>query len=311
MFSNLQQLVGGYPWYEIVLEMAVIGAVIYLIFRFLRGTRGAGVIKGFFIILVVLTLLIKVLGQSGAFERLEYIYTTFLGLVAILLLVVFQPELRQAMIRLGRTRFMGGTHRRETSHVVESITKAVHVLSKSQFGALMAIERNVGLRGIEATGEKLDAVLSSRLLESIFWPNNPLHDLGVVIRGERVVAANVQFPLAEEGVVEHNLGSRHRAAIGLSMDSDCIVVIVSEETGAISIAAHGNLDREIPHDEFEQVLTRYLMGPRGDLSAPLADEPSGEQTESQSTATSDLAAKTARTSPPSTTASPLAKESRA
>ena len=215
MFSNLQQLVSGYRWYEIVFEMAVIWAVIYLVFRFLRGTRGAGVIKGFFIILVVLTLLIRVLGQgSVAFAQLNFIYDRFLGVIAILLVVVFQPELRQAMIRLGRTRLMRGTQRREISHVIDSIVKAVQVLSKSQFGALIAIERNVGLRGIEATGERLDAMLSSRLLESVFWPNNPLHDLGVIIRGDRIVAANVQFPLAEEGVVEHNLGSRHRAALG-------------------------------------------------------------------------------------------------
>src|SRR5690606_38386679 len=110
-------------------------------------------------------------------------------------------------------------------------------------------------------GQALDAVISARLLESIFWPNSPLHDLGVVVRGNRIVAAGVQFPLAEEGVLPPRSGSRHRAAAGLTMESDCVVVIVSEETGAISIAANGKIEYNLPRDRLEEILAEKLQAP--------------------------------------------------
>ena len=261
MIPGLDQIVRrltSYPWYEVVVELVVIWICIYLVLRFLRGTRGAGVVKGFAVIVVVLTLVIRVLGRgTEAFERLNFIYERFLGLVAILLIVVFQPELRRAMVRLGETRwFRSGNRNVDT--VVTAVAEAAEFLSKSQFGALIAIQRNVGLSAIAASGTPLDARVSARLLQTIFWPNSPLHDLGVVIQGDRITAAGVQFPLAEEGVASADLGSRHRAGLGLSSEADCIIVIVSEETGRISIAEHGRLERGIPRDQLAGILTEKL-----------------------------------------------------
>ena len=261
MFGNPAQLIRSYQLYQVIIEMAVIWIFVYAVFRFLRGTRGAGIFKGFAILFVLVTLLIRVLGQgSNAFERLNFIYDKFLGLLAIVLIVIFQPELRQAMIRLSHTRQFRGSrgHARE---VIESVREAVEFLGKNQFGALIAIERSVKLGGLVEGGQALDARISARLLESIFWPNSPLHDLGVVIRENRIVAAGVQFPLAEEGMLPPRTGSRHRAAVGLTMESDCVVVIVSEESGALSIAERGQIEYDIPRQELASILSKRLAAP--------------------------------------------------
>lgn len=260
----LQQLIQSYDPRHLAIELAVIWICVFIIFRFLQGTRGAGVIRGFAIMLVVATITVKILGEaSDAFTRLNFLYDRLIGLVAILLIVVFQPELRQAMSRLGHALHFRGS-RGSVDTVVEAVSQAVEFLSKSQFGALIAIERNIRLGELVQTGTYLDARVDARLLESIFWPNSPLHDLGVVIRGDRIVAASVQFPLVEEGALSTRFGSRHRAAAGLSLESDCIVVIVSEETGGIGIAEHGRIVHDIPRDRFPHVLAERLGASPGD-----------------------------------------------
>lgn len=256
--GNPIQLLRSYSLYEVILELAVIWFCVYVIFRFLRGTRGAGIIKGVAILLVLITLLTRVLGHNtDTFARLNFIYDRFLNLLAIVLIVVFQPELRQALIRLSspspfRTQ-------RSQHKVVAAIADAVTFLSKSQFGALIAIERNVRLGGLMESGQALDAQLSARLLESIFWPNSPLHDLGVVIRDDRIAAAGVQFPLADAGTLPANVGSRHRAAVGVTNESDCLCVVVSEETGKISIAEYGRIEFDIPRESIAEVLASRLQ----------------------------------------------------
>ncbi|MEM7227938.1 MAG: diadenylate cyclase CdaA [Planctomycetota bacterium] len=259
MLTSLTKLIQNYHWFEILVEMAVIWCVVYLIFRFLQGTRGAGVIKGVVVLLVVLTLLIRVAGSAGdVLGRLDFIYNRFLGLLAILLIVVFQPELRQAMIRLGHTRMFRLGRAPQTERVIEAVSDAVLFLSKNQFGALIAVEREVRLGGLSDVGVELDAKISARLLETIFWPNSPLHDLGVIVRDDRIVAASVQFPLIEEGAIMGTPGSRHRAAAGVSLESDCVVVIVSEETGAISIAERGQITFDISRDQIRDEIARRL-----------------------------------------------------
>lgn len=261
MLDSLQQILrrlGSYPAYEVALELFVIFLCVYLVLRFLHGTRGAGVIRGVALLVVILTILIRVLGEAtAAFTRLNFIYGKFLGLLAILLIVVFQPELRRAMVRLGTTRLFrlsSGT----VLPVVDAVTEAVHFLSKSKFGGLIAIQRDESLNGIAESGVRLNAEVSARLLQSIFWPNNPLHDLGVVIQDDRILAASVQFPLVEEGAAPEELGSRHRAGMGLSSETDALIVIVSEETGQISLAQFGRLERNIPRDQFRDRLLECL-----------------------------------------------------
>lgn len=257
--DSILQFFRGYPTWEVLLELAIIWACVYMVFRFLQGTRGAGVIKGFAVVIVLLVLGFQLIGESSSvLGRIKYISNQLLSLLAILLVVVFQPELRQAMIRLGNTRILGRRNPRVT-RVADSVTDAVEFLSKNSFGAIMVIERSGRLGGLTENGVQLDALITSRLLETIFWPNSPLHDLAVVIRGDRVVAASVQLPLAETGAVANQLGSRHRAAVGISTESDCLVVIVSEERGEARLSEYGTLSPPIPMSEFKAALLERLQ----------------------------------------------------
>ena len=172
--------------------------------------------------------------------RVRFLSDRVVGLVAIMLVVVFQPELRQAMITLGQAKFL----RRGPSvrdRVVASVSEAADFLSKSQFGAIIVFERGLGLESLFRNAVPIDATVDARLIEAIFYPNNPLHDLAVVIRGDRIAAAKVQLPLAPPGRVPSQLGSRHRAALGITLDSDCLVPVVSEENGRVRFAENGEL----------------------------------------------------------------------
>lgn len=270
-FRQLWERVLGYlrnEPLEVFFELAVIWVVVYMMVRFLRGTRGARVIKGMALILIVGTLLVQVLGGEDTFERLKFLYGNFLAFASLMLVIVFQPELRRALVRLGEARlFRSGGLRK--ARVVEEVLASLAYLSKNKIGALIAFERQVGLRGIIEAGTALDAEVSKELLNTIFWPGSALHDMGVVIRGDRIVAAGVQFPLAEGERIPQELGSRHRAAIGLSQESDALVVVVSEETGTISVADRGELTRGLTADELRPLLSR---GVSSVVLAP-SDEP--------------------------------------
>lgn len=247
-----------YPWWEVAIELAVLWLIVYAALRFIRGTRAAGAFKGIIILLLGGWLVVRLLSRGDLLPRLGIIYNTLLQYAAIALLVTFQPELRRALIRLGETPFLWGQSA-DVRPVVGSVVSAARFLSRSKFGALIAIERNVGLRDTLETGKQLNADVSEELLCSIFWPNNPLHDMGVVIRGPKVVAAGVQFPLAEAGdMPDERLGTRHRAAMGLARASDALIVVVSEETGIISLAENGTLHRGLTPDALRDELVRRL-----------------------------------------------------
>jgi len=245
--------------YQLLVEVVLIWAVVYLIVRFLRGTRGAGVVKGVALLLLVGTLVLAVLGRGSGFDRLNYLYSNFVAFFSLILIIVFQPELRRALTRIGEASlFRGGGLRK--ARVIEELLASVEYLSKSKIGVLVAIERQVGLQGVIDVGTRLDAEVSQELLNTIFWPGSALHDMGVVIRGDRIVSAGSQFPLADGEGLPQELGSRHRAAIGLSQESDALIVIVSEETGTISIAERGTLTRRLSLDDLRTALSRGLTG---------------------------------------------------
>jgi diadenylate cyclase len=194
--------------------------------------------KGLLVLVVVLLLGLRALGASESFSRLRYVSEAMVQFVAILAIVVFQPEIRQGMVRIGQALSRRG-RRAGIEMIADAVEDAVRTLSKGRIGAIMVIERNVSLEGMAANGVTVDAVLDARLLESLFWPNSPLHDLAVVIRGNRIAAASVELPLAETGSLSSAMGSRHRAAVGATLDSDALVVVVSEETGKVVIAEGG------------------------------------------------------------------------
>jgi diadenylate cyclase len=277
MPDRLRQLLSrlaDYPWWEVALELAVMWVLVYAVLRFVRGTRAAGALKGMVILFFGGWIAVRLLSMADLFPRLAIIYNTLLGYAAIALVVTFQPELRRALIRLGETPLLRGSIA-QVRPIVDALVDSSTFLSKNRFGAIIAIERQVGLRDAIESGKKLNADLSAELLSSIFWPNSPLHDMGVVIRGDRIVAAGVQFPLADAGdMPDEHLGTRHRAAVGLARSTDAIVLVVSEETGTISIAEGTSFTRRLtPQSLREYLLTR--LGQRGPdqprPSAPAAD----------------------------------------
>jgi diadenylate cyclase len=251
-----------YPAWQVLVELAVIWIVVYVIFRFVQGTRAAGALKGLLVLLIVVTVLSRVFGGTGSFQRLGLLYDRFLALVAISLVVIFQPELRRALVRLGETPFFR-TSPKDLKFIADEIATAAAYLSKAKFGAIIVVERNVGLAGLIEGGTILGAELSSRLLQTIFFPGSALHDLAVIIKGRTIHAAGVQLPLAEPSEMpDPTLGSRHRAAVGLSRECDAIVVIVSEETGACRIAERGRLsDRLTPAALREELEARMARVP--------------------------------------------------
>ena len=254
----LLERVATYAWWEVLVELLSIGIVVYVVLRFVRGTRAAGALKGALVVLIALTLVARIIGAEQSFERLTYLYQTFLTIAAITLVVVFQPELRRAFIRLGETPlFRRG--QQGVKGVVDHVVDACTFLSKARFGGLIVIERDIGLRGLVEGGTPIGATVSSALLQTIFHPGTALHDLAVVISNDQIEAAGVQLPLAEpEEMPSRSLGSRHRAAVGLTKECDAVVVVVSEETGRISIAERGRLELGLTPERLREELIRRL-----------------------------------------------------
>jgi diadenylate cyclase len=255
--SNFYHAVVAIGWWRVLLELLMIGIVVFWVIRFLQGTRGARMLKGIATVLITLYLLVTFAGNYFLLDRLVFLYEKFLLFASFALAVVFQPELRRGLMRLGETRlFRGFTD--EVTQDIENIVESATFLSRRKIGGLIAIEREVGLGGIAESGTRINADLSPDLLNTIFWPNSPLHDLGVVVSQGRVAYAGVQFPLAESGELERELGSRHRAAVGMSQESDALVVVVSEETGDISLAEGGKLFRKLTPEGLRGLLHDLL-----------------------------------------------------
>jgi len=242
----------------VAIELAAIGLVVWKALRFLEGTRGERLFKGATLLLVVVHLFMRLLPTSGGWDRLNFLYGRFLFFAFLALVVVFQPELRRALMQLGQTRLF----RTQTSRVelmIQQLCQSVGYLSRNKIGALVAIERHVGLGGLVDAGTPLEARVTSELLNTIFYPGSALHDMGVVIQEGRVTAAGVQFPLAETGATDRSLGSRHRAALGLSEECDAVVLVVSEETGRVSLAYDGQLSVGVPVDGLSDLLGALLL----------------------------------------------------
>jgi diadenylate cyclase len=254
-------------WLEVLVELALIWIVVWLVYRFLRGSRAARMFKGLGLILLIISLLILVLARENAFARIQFLYKGFLGFAAIALVVIFQPELRRALVRLGEARLFRGTTT-QLSPVISEIIEACAYLSKNKIGAIIAIERETPLGGIIESGTRLNSTVSAELIQTIFWPGSSLHDMGMVIARGQITAAGVQFPLAEGDDLDQELGSRHRAALGLSNEADCLVVVVSEETGTISVAERGQLIRPLTPEALESILRKGMS------ASAEADQPS-------------------------------------
>ncbi len=272
-FQSYFSRISSYPWWIVLLELLLIGVVVHSVIEFLRGTRGARLIKGTALFLVVAYIIIRLGGEK--LRRVEYLYSQLLFFATFAIVVVFQPELRRALIRLGEARLFRsvGSPVRPT---VDAICRSAAYCSKNQIGALIAIERDVGLGGLSENGTIMNATLSPELLNTIFWPGSMLHDMGVVVRSGKLAAAGVQFPLSESEDVSPELGARHRAALGLSQETDAVIVIVSEENGTVSVAENGRLIRNLTIEGLEALLVEMLSRPTVTLSGRKSAAPKEE-----------------------------------
>jgi len=281
--QDLFQRLGSYPIHFVLIEMVLIWLIVYLVLKFVRNTRAAGALKGILVIVLVVALVAWVLGGGATLPRLGLLVDRFLAIFAVALVVIFQPELRRAAIRVGEAAFFRSSPS-EIQHVVESITEASRYFSRSRFGAIIVIERRVGLEGLVEGGTRLGAEVSTRLLQTIFFPGTALHDLAVVIKGRVVHAAGVQLPMADPlDMTDPAFGARHRAALGLAKECDALVVVVSEETGQIRIAERAAISTALDPDELRaELLKRLQKEPPASSGETAEEESQREQPEEKS-----------------------------
>jgi diadenylate cyclase len=237
---------------KIAFEIAILWWVIYAILVFIKGTRAVQLLKGL-IVIVLLFFLVEKLGL----DAVSWILAKILAISVIGFLVIFQPEIRRGLARIGQFGIFTAKER-----IVDELVKAAEWLSERKYGAIIAIEREVGLGSYIESGVNLDGKVKSELLETIFIPNTPLHDGGVVIQMDRITAAGCLFPLAQDSQLAKQQGTRHRAAVGLTEETDAVVMVVSEETGAISIVAGGRLTKDLSGESLYRALTNLLYKPK-------------------------------------------------
>jgi diadenylate cyclase len=240
---------------RIACEIGILAFLIYSTLLFMRGTRSAPILAGFTIIALLLSFLSRYLGL----EVLEWLLMKMWALAALSVLIIFQPEIRRAFAEVGSSQArLRNTSRRERQRI-DVLVNSVFSLATHRIGALIAIERDIGMRAISETGTLIQAPLSQELLTTFFFPNTPLHDGGVIIRGGTIVAAGCVFPLTRDPDMSKSLGTRHRAGVGLTEETDAIVLIVSEESGAVSLAYKGRLLRGLNRHRLERHLTKHLL----------------------------------------------------
>ena len=259
ILANLTNL-GAYGIISFVIDIIIVLFIIYKAFSLLKGTRALQLLKGI-VVLVILTFL------SGFFRLtiLNYILTSVMSYGVIMLIIIFQPELRRALEQLGTTnklsRILGidkDLNAKKKENVYKIAIAAVE-LAKQKKGALIVIERDIKIQDIVSTGIMMNSEISPQLIVNIFEPNTPLHDGAVIISDNKIAAASCMLPLADDKDIARELGTRHRAAIGISKESDALVVVISEETGRMSIAKDGTLIADVREDVLKKILIKNII----------------------------------------------------
>ena len=266
LFSQLQTFfwnIFNRPQLNDLLDILIVAVLIYQMIMLTRDTRASEVLKGF-LLLVGASLLSSLLGLTA----LTWVLKQILSNGALVLVVLFQPEIRRVLEQLGRGAKMEHfqSDGEENQRIISEITQCLTSLSRRRVGALIVFERRTGLKDVMETGTRLDSTISAPLLENIFEPNTPLHDGAVIIRGTRIVSAACMLTtLSESNAITRDLGTRHRAAIGISETTDALVLIVSEETGVISMARDGKLTRLLDAKAIGEILSTMYHQPQDGL----------------------------------------------
>lgn len=259
-WDSLRETFAANVSWSAAVDIALVAVAVYYLLLLVRGTRAIQLLKGIGVLLVLVGI-----SKAAELNTFHWLMTQMLLPGVIALIVLFQPELRLALERLGRGRLWPGVvtdlKGEEVSRLITEVVRGARQLAQSRVGALIVFEREVGLNDITRTGKRLDGVVSTELLRTVFFPGSPLHDGAAVMRGDRLVAAGCVLPLTERDDVGALLGTRHRAALGLSEQSDAAVVIVSEESGAVSLAFDGRLFANLTDDALRQQLLDVLMPP--------------------------------------------------
>ena len=242
-----------------IIDILVVAVIVYYIIRIANETRAKNLLRGIAIIFVAFFV-----SRWLNLTALNYIIGATVQIGAFAIVVIFQPELRNLLERMGRIKlgriidFTGESETGDVELTVESVAKAAGDMAKTRTGALMVLERETKLGEYLNTGTHLDANVSSGLLENIFVPNTPLHDGAVIIRGSKIITAGCVLPLTSNPNLSHEIGTRHRAALGLSEATDAVIVVVSEETGKISVAQEGSLTRNLSEESLKRLLSRLM-----------------------------------------------------
>lgn len=241
-----------------IVDVLLVWLVVYQLIKVVKGTKAVQLLKGIFVVFIA-KVVTEVIGLNTLLWMIDQVLIW--GFLAII--IIFQPEIRRALEQLGRGRLFARSmmdEEAERDRLVEALSKSVNYMAKRRIGALISIEKETGLSEYIETGTTLDAEISSELLINIFIPNAPLHDGAVIFQRNKIAAAGCYLPLSENPFISKELGTRHRAAIGLSEVSDAVTIIVSEETGAISIATEGEINRDLTLEQFEEMLRRLWFG---------------------------------------------------
>lgn len=259
MFRGLLSTIGPID----VLDIFVVAAILYKAYEMLQDTRAITLVKGILVLLAI-----AVISSFLQLHAISWLLQKAITLLFVALPIVFQPELRRALEHLGQGKFLGAVvslDDDEARSVVHELVKAVRVLAANKTGALLVIERDMGLNDVSATGIQIDGLITADFLLNVFIPNTPLHDGAAVIHGKRLIAAGCLLPLTENRSLSTELGTRHRAAIGLSEQCDALIVVVSEETGTISVAENGRIMRHLNADSLRNVLRPVFNPPQAGI----------------------------------------------
>lgn len=236
----------------LIFDIAIVSMIVYYIIRVIKHTRAGQIFKG-----ILLLFFLLVISKVFNMVILNFILTNFMTYGVLLLIVVFQPELRNVFEKIGRSKIVDVFDMDDNilvKHSISEIVKAVEIMSLKKIGALIVIERNSRITDVLKEGISLSAKVSSELIQNIFMPRTPLHDGAIVIEKTQILAAKCILPLSSEVAVPKNLGTRHRAAVGITEISDALVVVVSEETGIISLAESGKLTRNLTGESLRELL---------------------------------------------------------
>ncbi|HEA47169.1 MAG TPA: TIGR00159 family protein [bacterium] len=239
-----------------VIDVFVVTILFYWLFLLVRGTRAVQALKGLLILLIV-----AFIAQGLGLTTFNFLVKGLWQVLILAFIILFAPEIRRALAEVGQRRFFRGFLKEAKPGYLDQIIEAVDILSKKKKGALIALERETGLKTYIETGIRIDSEVSRELLSTIFLPNTPLHDGAVIIQGNRVAAAGCLLPFTRNPDVSKRIGMRHRAALGLSEETDAVVVIVSEETGKISLAVGGRLTRDLDGTTLSKTVKNLLFHP--------------------------------------------------